>query len=104
MDKYELRAEVIKALSHPARLKIIDILSSCNEKCVCEIMEELGLEQSTVSKHLSILKSVGIIDSRKDGLKVLYHLNAPCMVSFFGCIDNILSRDIERRMYQLERG
>ncbi|MDI6600652.1 MAG: ArsR family transcriptional regulator [Thermoanaerobacteraceae bacterium] len=67
-------------------------------------MDELGLEQSSVSKHLSVLKNAGIIDGRKDGLKVLYHLNVPCIVTFMGCIDNVLSQDIERKMYHLERG
>lgn len=104
MDKYELRAEVIKALAHPVRLKIIDILAGCEEKCVCEIMDELSIEQSSASKHLSVLKNAGIIDGRKEGLKVMYHLNVPCIVSFMGCIDNVLSMDIEKRMFNLERG
>ncbi len=67
----DFQADFLKALAHPARLQIMEVLRS-GEKCVCEIIPELGLEQSTVSRHLSVLKREGILRSRKDGLKVIY--------------------------------
>lgn len=77
MDKqYAIQADFLKALAHPTRLQIMEILRS-GEKCVCDIIPELGLEQSTVSRHLAVLKREGILHSRKDGLRVIYRSTSP---------------------------
>ena len=47
------------------------------ERCVCEIFPALHMEQSNISQHLAILKKSGILDSRKDGLRVIYWINSP---------------------------
>ena len=65
------QARVLKALAHPTRLQILEILKD-GEKCVCEILPALGLEQSNVSQHLAILRQQGILDFRKEGLRVVY--------------------------------
>ena len=64
---------IIKALSHPARVEIIDRLeeNGCN---VSKIQRNLGLPQSTISQHLKILKNAGIISSRREGTKVCYKI------------------------------
>jgi DNA-binding transcriptional ArsR family regulator len=68
-------ADIAKALSHPARIKILKILSSKNV-CVCgDIVEILPLAQATVSQHLKELKRVGLIEGEIDGPKVCYCLN-----------------------------
>jgi DNA-binding transcriptional ArsR family regulator len=69
--KYEEKAEVLKALSHPHRLCIIKGLmdNKCN---VSKIQECLGLPQSTVSQHLAKLKAAGIIDGKRNGLEICY--------------------------------
>ena len=66
-------SEIIKALSHPARLEIIDRLeeNGCN---VSKIQKNLGLPQSTISQHLKILRNAGIIKSRREGTKVCYEI------------------------------
>ncbi|MGM0652427.1 MAG: ArsR/SmtB family transcription factor [Bacillota bacterium] len=74
--QFAVQAEFMKALAHPTRLHIMEILRS-GEKCVCEIIPELGLEQSTVSRHLAVLKREGILQSRKDGLRVIYRAASP---------------------------
>lgn len=66
-------ADFFKALSHPARLHLVQMLQQ-GEKCVCELIPAVGMEQSGVSRHLAILKREGIVDSRKDGQKVIYYL------------------------------
>lgn len=63
-----------KALAHPTRLHILELLRP-GERCVCEIYPELEMEQSNVSRHLSVLKKEGLLQSRKDGLKVIYWIN-----------------------------
>ncbi|HKB85643.1 MAG TPA: metalloregulator ArsR/SmtB family transcription factor [Ignavibacteriaceae bacterium] len=68
-------AEIGKALSHPARIRILKILSSL-DVCMCgDIVELLPLSQSTVSQHLKELKRVGLIKGEIEGLKVCYCIN-----------------------------
>jgi len=86
---YMARAAVIKALAHPTRLLIVDELSR-RERCVCELRDMVGDDISTVSRHLAVLKQAGIVEDQKRGLQVWYHLKVPCLLNFFGCIENIL--------------
>ena len=86
---YEARANIIKAMAHPTRLYIVDQLSR-KEKCVCELTEMIGADTSTVSKHLSVLKSAGIISDEKRGTMVYYRLRFPCVLNFFGCVESVL--------------
>ena len=90
--KYKKRSEVIKALAHPTRLFIIDFLSQ-GEKCVCEIVEQVGDDISTISKHLSLMKNAGLIESEKRGLKVFYKTTCPCISSLFDCLESIGNKD-----------
>ena len=70
---YEKVSETLKALAHPARLKIVSGLlkDECN---VGQIQKVLRLPQSTISQHLRILKSVGIIKGRREGTKTCYRV------------------------------
>ena len=88
-QKYEARAKVIKALAHPYRLLIVDELSK-GERCVCELRDMIGADISTVSKHLSVLKQAGLVLDDKRGLQVWYTLRVPCILNFFGCIEEVL--------------
>ncbi len=80
----------MKALAHPSRLFIVDELSR-GERCVCELTEMIGADISTVSKHLSVLKNVGIVENEKRGLQVFYRLRTPCVLNFFRCLESILA-------------
>ena len=68
-------ADIAKALAHPARIRILKILTSMNSCMVGNIVEQLPLSQSTVSQHLKELKRVGLIDGEIDGPKVCYCIN-----------------------------
>jgi len=94
-DQYTVRADVLKALAHPARLLIIDLLES-GEMCVCDITEKVGADISTVSRHLDKLRLAGIIEKRKDGTKVLYKLQMSCLAGVFTCVDNVLKQQAEK--------
>ena len=63
----------IRAISEPTRFQIISLLK--HDRCVCELWRELNLPQNLVSHHLKILKRAGLISSKKQGVKVIYHLN-----------------------------
>jgi len=71
---YELNARIFKALSHPIRLQMIDVLSD-DECCVTDVMNALKISQSTTSQHLLILKNSGIIYPEKHGTKTCYIVN-----------------------------
>ena len=72
--KYEENSKIIKALSDPNRLKIIDILS-CGEMCACDILEYFHFTQPTLSHHMKVLMDSGVAECRKDGLWSYYSLN-----------------------------
>lgn len=98
---YEARAQIIKSLAHPTRLFIVDELSR-NEKCVCELTEMIGADMSTVSKHLAILKSAGIVQDDKRGAQVFYRLKVPCILNFFGCVESVLKARAEDQLALVE--
>ena len=95
--KFQLRANVLKALAHPSRLFIVDELSR-GEKCVCELTEMIGADVSTVSRHLSLLKNAGIVQDEKRGLQVFYHLRIACLPGFFTCVEDVLKSNARAQM------
>ena len=84
LNLYKMKAQVAKALSHESRLIIIDALKE-KDMCVHDLTQLVGADQSTVSKHLSVLKGAGILEDRKQSNKVYYHLKTPCVINFFDC-------------------
>ena len=92
------RAAVFKALGHPSRLQIIEALGQ-GERCVCELVDEVGSGWSTVSRHLSVLKAAGILEDEKRGLQVFYRLALPCVSTFVECLDAARAgADVEVRL------
>lgn len=71
------RARIIRALAHPSRLLILDELLSNGERCVCELTRLVGADISTVSRHLAVLRTAGLLVDEKRGLKVYYRLKHP---------------------------
>lgn len=87
-SKYEQMTVIMKAMANPTRLFILDMLKE-KEQCVCELQALIGLDMSTVSKHLSVLKQAGIISSRKHNNQVFYSLLCPCVLDFYSCMIKI---------------
>ena len=92
--RLEERARVIKAMAHPSRLYLVEQLSE-GERCVCELTDGVGADISTVSRHLAQLRGAGIVESERRGQKVFYRLRTPCVLNFFGCIENVLNESEE---------
>ena len=86
--EYKAQARIIKALAHPTRLFIVDELSR-GERCVCELTDLIGVEMPTVSRHLSVLRNVGILEDEKRGAQVFYRLRVPCVLNFFKCVEAV---------------
>lgn len=73
-NKYEDNSKILKALSDPNRLKILDILS-CGERCACDILEFFEFTQPTLSHHMKVLSDCGLVQTRKEGTWNHYSLN-----------------------------
>jgi DNA-binding transcriptional ArsR family regulator len=86
--EYKAKAKIIKALAHPSRLFIVDELSR-GERCVADLTDMIGVEMPTVSRHLSQLKNVGIVEDEKRGPQVFYRLRVPCVLNFFKCVEAV---------------
>ena len=98
----EARARILKAIAHPSRIFIVDKLSE-QPHCVCELTEMIGADTSTVSKHLSVLKNAGIISARREGTTVYYSLEAPCLLRFIGCVEQVIEQNIKKQLTSLQR-
>jgi DNA-binding transcriptional ArsR family regulator len=99
--KYEARARIIKAMAHPTRLFIVDELSRSAERCVCELTEMVGVDISTVSRHLAILKGAGIVEDEKRGLQVYYRLRVRCVLDFFECVESVMKCNVKSQQRML---
>jgi ArsR family transcriptional regulator len=88
---YEKQADIAKAIAHPLRIAIIDFLND-GEQCVCDIAEYVGSERSNVSRHLAVMVNAGLLDYRKEGLKVIYKLKCACITDFFSCVTRVLKQ------------
>ena len=86
---FEKQAEVAKAIAHPLRIAIVDFLKD-GEQCVCEVTKHVGAKRSNVSRHLAVMLKGGIVEYRKDGLRMMYSLKAPCVLNFLGCVTQLL--------------
>jgi len=85
-------ADVAKSLSHPARIRILKILTEMDSCMVGSIVDKLPLAQATVSQHLKELKRVGLIDGEIDGPKVCYCVNNKNLVKAKTALDKLFSK------------
>ncbi len=85
-QRLRARAEIFKAMGHPSRLLILDILAE-RDCTVTELMQAVGDNMSTVSRHLSVLRAAGLIDGRRMANQIFYYLKIPCIPRFCQCID-----------------
>jgi ArsR family transcriptional regulator len=81
----ERAARVIKVLGHPMRLRILETLED-GERHVGELQAATGLSQATVSQQLGILRAHGVVEARRDGLRVYYRIVEPRVVKILDCI------------------
>jgi DNA-binding transcriptional ArsR family regulator len=90
------RAEILKAIAQPTRMKIIEFLRD-GERCVCEIFPAIAEEQSNTSRHLNMMQSCGILSRRKEGVKIMYRLKHPEVVQILELAMDILKKEISGR-------
>jgi DNA-binding transcriptional ArsR family regulator len=98
---YDMKVEILKALANVTRLRIAEMLLG-RELCVNDIVEAVGIERTSVSKHLGILQKANILTSRKDGTTVFYSLQVPCIINVFGCVDEVLREQAKAKLSVLK--
>jgi len=76
-SSYQQMAQLLRLLSHPARLCILDALRRREEACVCHLQTVLKQRQPYVSQQLRALRDAGLVDSRREGLYIYYRLSDP---------------------------
>jgi DNA-binding transcriptional ArsR family regulator len=86
-EKLDAVASKLRAISHPMRIAIIDLLAKDKKLSVTEIYEKLDIEQATASHHLNILKNKGILNSKRDGKKIFYSLKNITLTDIIECIN-----------------
>ncbi len=91
-------AAVLKALAHPTRLGILTTLKDHEELCVCHIYEELNLEQSNISQHLKILRDQGVVESRREGTKIMYRVTDPQYITLLSQLKDIIVTQMEETL------
>ena len=80
MDRYKNQADILKAIAHPTRLAVLEILRG-GEQCVCHMEATLGLRQARISQQLMILRKEGLVQVRRDGLNIFYRVVKPQVYS-----------------------
>lgn len=73
---YQLKAEFFKTLGHPARIRVLELLSE-REYVVAEMLPEVGIEPAHLSQQLAVLRRAGLVAARKEGSSVRYSLTSP---------------------------
>jgi len=87
LQKLELAASKLRAMAHPMRIAIIDLLTENKKLTVTEIYERLSIEQASASHHLNILKNKGLLESKRNGKMILYSLKTNVLANVIDCIN-----------------
>jgi len=102
-ERYEELARILKALAHPSRIFIVEELAK-GERCVCELVEMIGDDFSTISKHLALLKNAGLVANEKKGSNVYYSLRIKCLDQLLNCVEQALLENAHRQLKVIKRG
>lgn len=85
-ENLEKAAGMLKAIAHPVRITIVECLGYGRKRTVTEIHKQLGIEQSTASHHLGILKDKGVLASKREGKNTLYFLKHENLKTILDCV------------------
>jgi ArsR family transcriptional regulator len=99
---YDFKAAILKALAHPNRLRILEVLRGGEKICNCEIGPKLKLEQSNLSRHLLALSEAGLIVARRDGVRMIYEVTDPRVFKVLDLVGEIVKRQLTERAEILE--
>ncbi len=87
VDQLEKAANMLRAIAHPMRIAILNYLEDGGKRSVTEIYEKIGIEQSTTSHHLGILKDKGVLNSNREGKNTYYSIRHNKLSNLIECIN-----------------
>lgn len=87
INKLDAAASKLRVIAHPMRIAIIGLLEETERLNVTQIYERLNIEQAAASHHLNILKSKGILESRREGKNTYYSLRLTALNQIIDCIN-----------------
>lgn len=91
---YERQARICKAFAHPGRLQILDLLGD-GERRVAELQEALDISKTSISQHMAVLKSVGVLSTRREGKQIYCSLAMPEVKQACQLIGKVLQAQLE---------
>lgn len=92
---YEVKAGLFKGLSHPLRIRVLELLSGAAEVSVAELQQETGLEASHLSQHLSVLRRHRLVESERRGSHVFYRLADPAIAELLAVARRLLANVLQ---------
>jgi DNA-binding transcriptional ArsR family regulator len=98
---YQLKAEFFKNLGHPARIRVLELLSQ-REHAVSEMLPEVGIEPANLSQQLAVLRRAGLVTTRKEGSNVFYSLTSPHVAELLAVARRILTGVLSGQVELLE--
>lgn len=98
----EMKAEVLKVLAQPTRLKILECLRK-GEKCICELVPVLNGEQSNISRHVSLMQKSHLVTTRKEGVRVTVRVSDPKVFEILDMVRVVLKNQIKAQKKLLSR-
>jgi ArsR family transcriptional regulator len=98
----ELKAEILKTLAQPTRLKILELLRN-GERCICEIVPAINGEQSNISRHISMMQKSHLVTTRKDGVRVMVNVKDPKIFEILDKVSAILKNQMKEQEKLLAR-
>ncbi len=94
-ELYKIHAEICKVFSNPTRLEILNLLRD-KEMSVTELIRKTNLSQANISQHLSIMKAKSIVNTKRIGKNIYYHLTNSKIVKAFDIIREVLTERLEK--------
>jgi len=92
----EIESDFLRAIAQPTRLRILYFLKD-GEKCACEIIPKMKEDQSNISRHLTHMKDVGILESRKEGVSVYYKIKDKRVFTLLSLVDEMIKSEIKEK-------
>ncbi len=95
-DLIQIESDFLKAIAQPTRLKILYFLKG-GERCACEIIPKMKEDQSNISRHLTHMKDMGILESRKEGVSVYYKIKDKRVFALLSLVDEMVKSEIKEK-------
>ena len=101
LNLIDLESNYLKAIAQPTRLRILYFLKD-GEKCQCEIIPKMKEDQSNICRHLTHMRDLGILESRREGVSIYYKIKDKKIFSLLSLVDEIVKTEIKEKARQVK--